>query len=82
MVRKPLMPAAVVFALSAVACRNFLIYYWRAPSLRNRFNGFVILPEKAPGEKFLVLGVQWGQYDTSIVPNRTIRETEGLRMIP
>jgi hypothetical protein len=30
MVRKPLMPAAIVFGLSAIACRNFLIYYWPA----------------------------------------------------
>jgi hypothetical protein len=27
MVRKPLMPAAIVFGLSAIPCRNF---YWRA----------------------------------------------------
>jgi hypothetical protein len=26
------MPAVVVFGLSAIACRNFLLYYWRAMS--------------------------------------------------
>jgi hypothetical protein len=24
------MPAVVVFGLSAIACRNFFLYYWRA----------------------------------------------------
>jgi hypothetical protein len=27
------MPAVVVFGLSAIACRNFFLYYWRAMSL-------------------------------------------------
>ena len=26
------MPAVVVFGLSAIACRDFLLYYWRAMS--------------------------------------------------
>ena len=26
------MPAVVVFGLSAIACRDFFLYYWRAMS--------------------------------------------------
>ena len=26
------MPSVVVFGLSAIACRNFFLYYWRAMS--------------------------------------------------
>ena len=26
------MPAVIVFGLSAIACRNFFLYYWRAVS--------------------------------------------------
>jgi len=26
------MPAVLVFGLSAIACRNFFLYYWRAVS--------------------------------------------------
>jgi len=26
------MPAAIVFGLSAIACRDFFLYYWRAVS--------------------------------------------------
>ena len=52
------MPAVVVFGLSAIACRDFFLYYWRAVSGVFGLGDFARMAIAIVCESRLVLKVQ------------------------